>query len=153
MKKLKLIGYVAIIFAAGLVCGGLLAFKLGPRLLPPPMMPDPAVVMQEELRSRLKLTPEQMQQIGPIIRDSMAGYRNQFVHETYVTINQTNAKISSHLTPEQLVKFGEFTHEQNDFLARYLGPMTPEPMTGPPGGPMGGPMPPLMGGPGPAGGH
>jgi len=135
MKKLKLILYVAIIFAAGLFCGGLLAFRLGPLLMFSGIMPDPSVVWQEKLRTRLNLTPEQMQQIGPIIREFMMAYHNQFVRETYVTINQTNASISRLLTPEQQVKFDQFTQEQKGFITRYLGPETPKSPPGPAPGP------------------
>jgi hypothetical protein len=61
------------------------------------------------------LSPEQVQQITPILDDSMSQFRVVMGAHMLESMSNCNARIAAVLTPEQKVKFAEIEREQQKF--------------------------------------
>jgi uncharacterized membrane protein len=103
------------IFAAGGVTGGFVTLKVcREKILNRPVPEEWAHKHLKKLGERLNLTPEQTEQVGPIIKRNMeqlGRLRNQSMAETRVIVEAMQREISQQLTPEQRVKFEQMNRE------------------------------------------
>jgi hypothetical protein len=113
MSKWKISLYLTALFLAGVVTGGFLTVKLGSRMMSQERMVGR---MRGELESKLQLTPEQVQQITPILHEAMKDFRARFADEILVAMSNCNTRIEGVLTPEQKVKFAGIVREQTEFV-------------------------------------
>lgn len=104
----KLIAGFVLVFIAGGVTGAFFAATQARHFLfPPPEHGAVAAHMRDRLRIELKLTPEQMEKIGPFIDKAGAQLEDvrrdtgRRVHETFM---QSHREISPYLTEEQRAK-------------------------------------------------
>jgi Spy/CpxP family protein refolding chaperone len=86
--------------------------------------------MKQRLRAELKLTPEQMQQISPIIDHSASQLktkREQTMRDIHQIFEQTHREMQPFLTPEQRTKLEELEKRHRDLLHRHglMGPGPP----------------------------
>jgi len=103
------------IFAAGGVAGGFVTLRVcKDKLVNRPVPEEWAPKHLKRLNDRLALTPEQQEQIRPIVRRSMEQLnriRNTSVEETKTVVEGMQREISAKLTPEQRTKFERMNHE------------------------------------------
>ena len=88
------------------------------------MMPTQANLTERwawELQSRLNLSPEQMQKIKPVIRNTLGGFKDVLVADALAALTNCNAQIAVELTPDQKVKFEQLSKEQRNFIQIRLG--------------------------------
>jgi hypothetical protein len=118
-RKLKIVLYLAGIFFAGIVTGIFISFQVARH-----MMPNQANMTKRwawELQSRLNLSPEQMQKIKPVIRNTLGGFKDVLVADALAALTNCNAQIAVELTPDQKVKFEQLSKEQRNFIQIRLG--------------------------------
>lgn len=125
----KLIAGFLLVFIAGGVTGGFFAaatarhFFLGPRhhgLV--------AERMRERLRVELKLTPEQVAKISPIIEKAGAQVeqiRRDTGHRIRETFAGAHREIAVHLNDEQRVKLQQMRHRHRRWLRHFHRPESP----------------------------
>jgi Spy/CpxP family protein refolding chaperone len=121
-RKLKIVLYLTILFLAGMGTGVFVSFQVVRH-----MMPSEARMTDrwsKELQSKLNLSPEQMQKIGPIIRETIGGFRRALAGDALSALSDSGARITNELTPEQKVKFEKLEDEQRGFIQRKLGGQT-----------------------------
>jgi Spy/CpxP family protein refolding chaperone len=103
------------IFAAGGVTGGFVTLRAcRDKFLNRPVPEEWEPKHLKKLSERLSLTPEQKEQVRPIIRRSMEQLnrlRNQSMAETRVVVEGMQREISEQLTPEQRLKFEQMNRE------------------------------------------
>lgn len=103
------------IFAAGGVAGGFVTLRVcKDKLVNRPVPEEWAPKHLKRLNDRLALTPEQHEQIRPIVRRSMEQLnriRNTSVEETKTVVEGMQREISARLTPEQRAKFERMNRE------------------------------------------
>lgn len=103
------------IFAAGGVAGGFVTLRVcKDKLVNRPVPEEWAPKHLKRLNDRLALTPEQQEQIRPIVRRSMEQLnriRNTSVEETKTVVEGMQREISAKLTPEQRTKFERMNRE------------------------------------------
>jgi Spy/CpxP family protein refolding chaperone len=121
MKKWKLALYLAAIFAAGFLSGGVVALKLVSQRFASfgrSGEGGPAALWVRELRQRLDLTPEQTKQITPIVTAATDDFIQTVIGHLSSSMEATNARILPLLTPVQREKFLQFTKEQEELIRR-----------------------------------
>jgi len=115
MKPWKIILVLVGIFAAGGVTGGFVTLKAcKEKMVNRPVPEEWEPKHLKKLSDRLDLTPEQKEQVRPIIRskiEQLHRLRNQSLEETRVVIEAMQREISEKLTPEQRVKFEQMNRE------------------------------------------
>jgi Spy/CpxP family protein refolding chaperone len=123
LTKKTVVVYLAAVFAAGLLAGAAAGFSLGQRraFAPPPRPREMAAHMCDDLRSRLHLSPEQVQQIEPILNQTAAELET--VHATFGAriseiLQKSNQRIAQLVTPEQKVLLDEMERDRQQFLRR-----------------------------------
>jgi Spy/CpxP family protein refolding chaperone len=122
LSKLKIALYLAAIFLAGAVTGAIVPITVGRHMMfNPPHQDQMATRWCGELQSELKLTPEQLQKIKPIVMDTLDEVRVNLTRELSGSISNCNARIASELTPEQKVKFERMVKEREQMIRRKLG--------------------------------
>jgi len=103
------------IFAAGGVTGGFVMLRVSKnRWVNRPVPEEWAPKTLKRLAERLELTPDQQEQIRPIVRRSMEQLnrvRNQSMTETQTTVEGMQREISEKLTAEQRLKFEQMNRE------------------------------------------
>lgn len=103
------------IFAAGGVTGGFVTLKVcRDKIANRPVPEEWAHKTMKRLAERLSLTPEQAEQLGPIIRRNMeqlGRLRNQSMAETRVVVEAMQREISAKLTPEQRIEYEQMNRE------------------------------------------
>ena len=103
------------IFIAGAVTGGFVTLRVGRnKILNRPVPEEWAPRHLKRLAERLDLTPDQQEQIRPIVRRNMEQLnrvRNQSMLETQTTVEGMQREISGKLTPEQRIKFEQMNRE------------------------------------------
>lgn len=103
------------IFVAGGVTGGFVTLRVvRERFSNRPMPEEWAPRHLKRLVDRLALTPEQQEQIRPIVRHNMEQLnrlRNQSLAETQMRIESMQRDIAQKLTPEQRVAFEQMNRE------------------------------------------
>ena len=111
----KIIVVLFAIFVAGGVTGGFVTLRvLREKFSNRPMPEEWAPRHLKRLVDRLALTPEQQEQIRPIVRHNMEQLnrlRKQSLAETQMRIESMQRDIAQKLTPEQRVKFEQMNRE------------------------------------------
>lgn len=114
-KPWKVIIVLLGIFAAGGVTGGFVTLRvLKNKIMNRPVPEEWAPKHLKRLVDRLALTPEQQEQIRPIVRRNMEQLnrvRNQSMAETQTVVEGMQRDISAQLTPEQRTKFEQMNRE------------------------------------------
>jgi Spy/CpxP family protein refolding chaperone len=115
MNPWKIILVLVGIFAAGGVTGGFVTLKAcKDKMVNRPVPEEWEPKHLKKLSDRLSLTPEQKEQVRPIIRRNMEHLnrlRNQSMAETRVVVEAMQREISEKLTPEQRAKFEQMNRE------------------------------------------
>jgi Spy/CpxP family protein refolding chaperone len=130
----KLILAFVLIFLAGAACGFFGAVHMH-RVFFTHMAPDSmAQHMKERMRVELRLTPDQMQKISPIIdraASQLKTTRDQTMRSVHEILSQTHREMQPLLTPEQRIKLEEMEKRHRRLLHRHgfipPGPPSPSP--------------------------
>jgi Spy/CpxP family protein refolding chaperone len=128
----KLILAFVLVFLAGAACGffgALHAHYFFARMDPGSM----AQHMKQRLRTELKLTPEQMQQISPIIdraASELKTKREQTMRDVHGIFKQAHRDMQPFLTSEQRTRLEELEKRHRHLLHRH-GFMAPGPPPSP----------------------
>ncbi len=129
----KLIAGFVLVFLAGALTGGFVAGVLARHFFFGP--PHPGMVaerMREHLRNELKLTPEQLTKISPII-DKTGAQLEQIQMETGRRVHETFAEahreMSPNLTDEQRARLEKMRQRHRRWMHHIHGPeaLAPEP--------------------------
>lgn len=114
-KPWKVIIVLLGIFAAGGVTGGFFTLRVCKnKILNRPVPEEWAPKHLKRLADRLELTPEQQEQIRPIVRRNMEQLnrvRNHSLAETQTVVEGMQRDIAEKLTPEQRAKFAQMNRE------------------------------------------
>jgi len=124
--KGKALIYMAAIFIAGLLAGGVLGglsgFKLGTQRLAHPPRPDQmATSVRQRLQQDLKLTDGQARQIAPVVDRfvrEMSAVHSNTVERSIEVIRQMHRRVEELLTPEQKEKFRKVQQEREETFRR-----------------------------------
>lgn len=122
MSKLKIGLYLAAIFAAGFVTGVFVTVQVARH-----MMPDQAQMAArwcKDLRSKMSLTPAQVEKIRPVINDTMGDLKIRLSRDMLLSLSNCNARIAVELTPEQKPKFAEIQTNQEAMIRAIFGGAT-----------------------------
>ncbi len=128
----KLLLAFVLVFLAGAACGFFGAFHVHhffARMDPASM----AQHMKQRLRAELKLTPEQMQQISPVIdraASQLKTKREQTMRDVHEIFEQAHRDMQPFLTPEQRTRLEELEKRHRHLLHRH-GLMAPGPLPSP----------------------
>ena len=128
----KLILAFVLVFLAGAACGFFGAVHVHDffaRMDPGSM----AQHMKQRLRGELKLTPEQLQQISPIIEraaSQLKTKREQTMRDVHEIFERAHRDMQPFLTPEQRTKLEELEKRHRHLLHRH-GLMAPGPPPSP----------------------
>jgi hypothetical protein len=117
-SRIQVTIYLAAIFLAGGVSGGAIHSRFGRHAGAEP--PSPRRI-QTRLEHQLNLTPEQVQQIQPILKRMARDYKGAQVaslHKMSDIISKHYEEISPFLTPGQQAKLRRIEHEGKDRLNR-----------------------------------
>jgi hypothetical protein len=90
--------------------------------------------MKQRLRAELKLTPEQMQQISPIIdraASQLKTKREQTMRDVHEIFEQTHREMQPFLSSEQRTRLEQLAKRHRNLLHRH-GFMAPGPQPSPP---------------------
>ena len=118
-NKLKLIFYLSLLFLAGVVTGAFLTFQVVRHLMP--NQERLTARWSGELRSKLDLTPEQVQKIEPIIKETIGAFKTTLGHDLRSALTNCNARITLQLNASQKIKFERLEQEQREFISRKFG--------------------------------
>ena len=128
----KLIVAFVLIFLAGAACGFFGAIHMHQAFFAR-MAPDSmAQHMKERMRAELKLTPDQMQKISPIIDRAAAQLktaRDQTVRSIHEVFSQTHREMQPFLSPEQRTKL-EQIEQRHARMLHHHGFIPPGPALG-----------------------
>ncbi|HVM46805.1 MAG TPA: hypothetical protein VMU04_02210 [Candidatus Acidoferrum sp.] len=128
LSKRKLSVYLAALFLAGAGSGALVAWQIARRT---PMAPLPTAEIgahiREHLKSRLSLSPEQVQKIDPFIDQGMARIeviRRDTAGAIFANVSNFDQQVMQVLSPEQKARFEEYERERRAYLRQKFGPAT-----------------------------
>lgn len=111
------------IFVAGALTGGAIVIQIGRKAAAKRAMPEQWAPMQmKRLVDRLDLSPEQMEQLRPIVRRNMSDLnrlRTYTLAETRSTIERMERDIAEKLTPEQRTRFEKMSKEMRERAQRF----------------------------------
>jgi hypothetical protein len=159
-KPWKIILLLAGIFVTGATTGGLVAVRVCKEQLDKPKQPPPVeqwtVERLKRLKERLKLSPEQVEKVKPVMKrdmEELSQLRGDFFTKSRTIVDRMEKDIAAHLTPEQLQEFEKVKQESAERWRRmqerergdkkHDGPRRPG--DGKPGEPGKGPPPPSGG--------
>jgi len=134
----KLIVAFVLIFLAGAACGFFGAIHMHQAFFARMAPGSMAQHMKERMRAELKLTPDQMLKISPIIdraASQLTMAREQTMRSVHEIFSQTHREMQPLLTPEQRVKLEEMEKRHSRLLHRhgFMPPGSPPPPPPPPG--------------------
>ena len=132
----KLIVAFVLIFLAGAACGFFGAIHMHQAFFARMAPASMAQHMKERMRAELKLTPDQMQKISPIIdrtASQLQTVRDQTMQNVHEIFSQSHREMEPLLTPEQRVKLKQM-EERHRRLLHGHGFMPPGPPPPPPPG-------------------
>ena len=118
-RKLKITCYLAAIFVTGVVTGMFIS-----KLIARHMMPSREKMVDhwcDDLRTKLDLTPEQLQKIRPIIETDMADFKDDLCRQMVANLSNCNTQIAAELTPAQKVKLQQLQKDQEGFIRNQFG--------------------------------
>lgn len=123
-KPWKLIILLTGIFLAGGGTGAFLTVQFGRNWVAQKAAPERwAPDHLKKLTERLALSPEQVEQLKPIVRRNMeelGRLRSQSMTETRVVMERMEREVAAQLTPEQRVKFDEYNREKRERLRKLM---------------------------------
>ena len=125
-RSLRIILYAALIFFAGAITGAFVAPLFGRHFICPPDSEQMSHHMFARLQSGLDLSDKQAAQIKPLVEKTcaeMETIHRETIKRVLNRIAETNAQISSFLTPEQKAKFIKMESEHRKHL-RHLHPFS-----------------------------
>jgi Spy/CpxP family protein refolding chaperone len=128
----KLILAFVLVFLAGAACGFFGAFHV-PHFFARMDSGAMAQHLKQRLRAELKLTPEQMQKISPIIdraASELKTKREQTMRDIHEIFKQAHREMQPFLTPEQRTRLQELEKRHRNLLHRH-GFMAPGPSPSP----------------------
>jgi Spy/CpxP family protein refolding chaperone len=123
-KTWKVVLAFTAVFLAGSIFGGLLAMRVGPRVMAQKKSGPPPVAGQLLLRhfaDRLELTPEQKEKIRPMVEradEEVRRLRQGSLKETGVVLRRLQQEIAGELTAEQRKKLEKLQERQREQLSR-----------------------------------
>lgn len=130
LRHWKVILSMVAIFAVGVVTGGLLIIKIG-RQISYRNSPEGWVPLAfSDYKHRLKLTPEQVQKIKPIMDQAgqdIRAARNSSTQEFMQIIRRANDDITPILTPEQQKIFDEMKAQARERWKARIQQPRPKP--------------------------
>jgi hypothetical protein len=137
MKTAKVIGLIALIFAAGF-SGGVVATRMMVRRMVQVAVAHPETTrevvrtnVEQNLYRKLRLDPQQRERVHEILkssRDRSRDLREQFQPQLNAVALETRTNISAVLKPEQQKRFELFLEENRQFLVvRELPPPRKDP--------------------------
>ena len=134
----KLIVAFVLIFLAGAACGFFGAIHMHQAFFARMAPGSMAQHVKERMRAELKLTPDQMLKISPIIdraASQLTMAREQTMRSVHEIFSQTHREMQPLLTPEQRVKLEEMEKRHSRLLHRhgFMPPGSPPPPPPPPG--------------------
>lgn len=116
LTRTQFVVYLSVIFVAGAVSGGVLGWKKG-RSKPAPTATIEKVCrsVEDRLKARLELTPEQMEFIQPIL--DQAAHKIKKAHARSLwdieqILTWRSEEMTRHLSAEQVAKLEEFDNER-----------------------------------------
>ncbi len=116
LTRTQLVTYLSIIFVAGAVSGGVLGWKQGRSKPATPVTIEKVCrSVEDRLKARLELTPEQMEFIQPILDHAAHKIKKAHARSLW-DIEQILAwrseEMTRHLSPGQVAKLEEFDNER-----------------------------------------
>jgi Spy/CpxP family protein refolding chaperone len=124
--KWKLGLYVLVIFLAGSGSGALITWQICQRVVIAPRTPEQiGTRLRGRFKSRLDLSPDQVQKIDPMIDQAMRQVkviRRETASRVFANVSHLHEQVELVLTPEQKVKFEVLERERNEFLRQKYGP-------------------------------
>ena len=128
----KLILAFVLVFFAGVACGFFGAFHGARWMFRHPHYGSVAEHMKRHLRTELNLTPQQMEQISPIVdraATQLEAKREQTMREVRGIFEETHRAITPFLTAEQQTKLGELEqrHHRRFHRRGFMRPPPPGP--------------------------
>ena len=131
LGKWRLGLYVLAIFLAGGGSGALITWQVCQRFPAAPLTPEEiGMRLRARLKSRLDLTPDQVQKIDPMIDQAMRqvqAIRKDTATSVFANVSNMHAQVVIVLTPEQKAKFDVLEAERHDYLRKKYGPATNPP--------------------------
>jgi Spy/CpxP family protein refolding chaperone len=118
----KIVLAFVLVFLAGIACGFFGAAHGGLPFIYPPHSGSVAEHMRRHLQTQLKLTPEQVGQITPIIESASAqleAKREQTGREVRQIFEQAHSEIEPFLTAEQRAKMEEMEQRHHRMHRRH----------------------------------
>jgi hypothetical protein len=125
VKTVKVIGLLALIFVAGFA-GGVVATRIFVRQMVADAVAHPEKArnhveqnIEQNLNRRLRLDPQQREQVRQILKDSQAKLRvvrEDFQPKFNAIILETRTNISALLKPDQQATFEQFLADNRQFL-------------------------------------
>ena len=128
-SKQKIASYVALIFLAGGVAGGSIAWTASTKKQDPPPrreFPDAKRMcdfMKKRLQERVGLTAAQVEKIEPLLEKSARDLRaihDRTLQEVEQVIRRTHTEIAATLTPEQNARLEEVEQERREFWRKHF---------------------------------
>ncbi len=123
-KPWKLILMLTAIFLAGGVTGAFVMIRVGRKMIAERPMPEQwAPLHLRKLTERLKLQPEQVEQLRPIVRrnvEELGQLRNHYMSETRLVFQRMEREVADKLTPEQRFKFEELNRQMRERAKKFM---------------------------------
>jgi Spy/CpxP family protein refolding chaperone len=124
-KNWKVALYLAVIFIVGGITGSLVTLQILKYTVHSHRhSQDWSARMMKRLESNLKLTPEQVQKIKPIVDQSVGelkAIRSKTIYESSQVIHRAEERISLELTPDQQKRFQEIQQERRKHFKERFG--------------------------------
>ena len=137
MRHWKVMLALVALFALGAATGSVITLKVVKRAIEGRTNPERlSQSLLGEYQRRLKLTPEQVDKIKPILQRTgreMRDLRSEMAGRTFQVIRASHEEIAAELTPEQREEFARLNKEMRERY-RQQGPPGPKglpPMKGP----------------------
>ena len=128
LTKGKIISYLAAIFVAGGISGGVIAWKEAKQeMFKPPSSKKMCAFFRERLQAELKLSPSQMQRLEPLLEkrvQEMEAIHSRTVRQIDELFRESNEQIARalELTPEQRLKLDEMEKKRAEFMRKKFKP-------------------------------
>lgn len=124
LRHWKIILSLCAIFIAGGVVGSVATLRISKRATTiKPTPKDWAQATLQRLENRLKLTPDQLAKVRPIIEETsleLRTIRQSTVEETGQAIRRAHDRINELLTPEQQKRMEKLKRDRRDALRQKL---------------------------------